>query len=230
MRLHPCHPLPRSCVPLALGLLLAACATPHTPSPPPTPLPTPAVTTPPLGAATSYTGSLSYPARIALPPDTDALIEVLDSRNETRIAAERFALNGRQVPIPFTVDVPATDAALVLQASFIVNGRKRWRSQTLPISAAQPTLGTITLGPIAPSVIHYRCGEILVGFSPGEDGRADLVLPSRRLVLDSAETASGAKYVDAQDAGTWFWSKGTAASASIDGVVLPGCVRADATP
>jgi len=191
------------------------------------------VTTPPpapAAAATTYAGSLGYPARIALPPDTTALVEVLDSRDETVIAVARYALDGRQVPLPFTVDVPAAapDATRVLRASFIVNGRKRWRSQTLPVSPMKTRLGTITLAPIAPPVDQYRCGETLVGLGMGEDGHADLILPSRRVVLTQVTSASGAKFVQASDAGTWFWSKGAEASVSIDGKALPGCVRVGA--
>lgn len=210
-----------------LASLLAACATPAPPPPPP---PAPVVTPPPaapIATATTYSGTLDYPMRIALPPDTAALVEVLDARDETPIAIARYALDGRQVPVPFTIDVPAAEAgaARVLRASFVVKGRKRWRSQTLPVSPAKTQLGTITLGPIAPPVDQYRCGETLVGLGPGEDGHADLVLPSRRLVLTQVPSASGAKYVQADDAGTWFWSKADEASVSIDGAPLPSCTR-----
>ncbi|HMM76634.1 MAG TPA: MliC family protein [Gammaproteobacteria bacterium] len=214
----------------ALASLLAACATPPPPPPPP---PAPVVTAPPpapAAKATTYSGTLDYPMRIALPPDTTALVEVLDSRSETPIAIARYTLDGRQVPLPFTIDVPAAEAgaARVLRASFVVKGRKRWRSQTLPISATKTELGTIALGPIAPPVDQYRCGETLVGLGPREDGHADLVLPSRRLMLTQVPSASGAKYVQADDAGTWFWRKGTHASVAIEGAALPACTRVGA--
>lgn len=210
---------------LGCALLLQACTSPA-PAPPQTTLPAPATAPAPLaGPSTIYTGTLSYPAGIALPPDTDALVEVMDSRSERVLASTRFALDGRQAPVPFTLEAPAAgpDDAQLLRAAFVVNGRKRWRSQALPVSPSRTALGALTLGPIAPSIAQYRCGDLLVGFSSGEDGRADLVLPSRSLVLTQRETASGAKYVSADDPDTWFWSKGRTASVSLAGQLLPSC-------
>ncbi len=210
---------------LGCALLLQACTSPA-PAPPQTTPPAPTIVpAAPAGPPTIYTGTLSYPAQTALPPDTDALVEVIDSRSEQVIAGTRFALDGRQAPVPFTLEVPAAgpDDAQLLRAAFVVNGRRRWRSQAQPVSPSRTALGVLTLGPIAPSVTHYRCGDLLVGFSPGEDGRADLVLPSRSLVLTQRATASGTKYVSADDPDTWFWSKGATASVSLAGEALPSC-------
>jgi len=208
-----------------LGLLvLTACTTPAPP-----PVSSPEVSPPPAAPATaaaSYSGSLTYPLRIALPPDTDALVEVLDSRSEKVVTSTRFPLDGRQVPVPFTIDVPASATeGQVIRAYFVVNGRKRWRSETWPLSPARPVLGALTLAPVAPSVAQWRCGEVLVGFAPTEDGRADLILPSTRYVLDERSSAQGSVYLSGTDAGTWFRLEALQARVSIAGRELPACTR-----
>lgn len=211
-----------------LGLLvLTACTTPTPP-----PVSSPVVSPPPAApvtAAASYSGTLTYPLRIALPPDTDALVEVLDSRSEQVVTSTRIALDGRQVPIPFSIDVPAsTTRGQVIRAYFVVNGRKRWRSETWPLSPAHPLLGALTLAPVAPSVVQWRCGEVLVGFAPTEDGRADLILPSTRYVLDERSSAQGTVYRSGTDPGTWFRLDDMRARVSIAGSELPACMRVGA--
>lgn len=211
-----------------LGLLvLTACTTP-TPRPVSSPV-MPAPPAAPVTAAASYSGTLTYPLRIALPPDTDALVEVLDSRSEQVVTSSRFPLDGRQVPVPFSIDVPASaTAGQVIRAYFVVNGRKRWRSETWPLSPARPVLGALTLAPVAPSVAHWRCGEVLVGFAPTEDGRADLILPSTRYVLDEQSSARDMVYLSGTDPGTWFSLEEKRARVSIAGRELPACTRVGA--
>lgn len=215
---------------LFCSLTVGACTAPApAPSPPVAPPPV-AVPDAPARPAQTYDGMLDYPARIALPPATEALIEVATSRGEERVATSRFALDGVQVPVPFSIAVPATagDDGLVLRAAFVVHGHKRWRSQPRPLSPDQPHVGALTLAPIAPSIAQFRCGEMLVGFSADEDGRADLQLPSASHALVAVASASGAKYARADDDSTWFWQKGDEAMVQIDGEPLPACTRVGA--
>ena len=211
------------------GLLLAACATTPLPTPPPPPAPAHPAVVPlrPAAPPIRFVGGLNYPAQIALPPETEALIEVSTSDSEQLVASTRFALGGAPAPVPFSIEVPAVDdgVPLVLRASFVVNGRKRWRSHTLPVSSGKTQLGVLTLAPVAPSTMQYRCGEMLVGFSPGEDGRADLHLPSRNLVLHRTVTASGVKYEQPDNPATSFWVSGNDAQAQVDGESLPACTK-----
>lgn len=211
-----------------LGLLvLTACTTP---TPPPVSSPEmPPPPAAPVTAAASYSGTLTYPLRLALPPDTDALVEVLDSRSEQVVTSSRFPLAGRQVPVPFSIDVPASATeGQVIRAYFVVNGRKRWRSETWPLSPERPVLGALTLAPVAPSMAQWRCGDVLVGFAQTEDGRADLILPSTRYVLDERSSAHGSVYLSGTDPGTWFRREELRARVSIAGRELPACTRVGA--
>jgi putative lipoprotein len=80
----------------ALAAALAACA-PVTPTVAPQP---PAMKT--------LNGTLSYRLRIAIPPETEATVRLVDvSRADapaTVIAETRFKTGGRQVPLPFRLE------------------------------------------------------------------------------------------------------------------------------
>jgi putative lipoprotein len=80
----------------ALAAALAACA-PVAPTVAPQP---PAMKT--------LNGTLSYRLRIAIPPDTEATVRLVDvSRADaaaTVIAETRFKTEGRQVPLPFRLE------------------------------------------------------------------------------------------------------------------------------
>jgi putative lipoprotein len=53
-------------------------------------------------------GTLTYRLRIAIPPETEAIVRLVDvSRADapaTTIAETRFKTNGRQVPLPFRLE------------------------------------------------------------------------------------------------------------------------------
>ena len=76
----------------ALAAVLAACATPA-PQPP---------------ATKTLDGTLAYRLRIAIPPETEAIVRLVEvSRADapaTVIAETRFRTDGRQVPLPFRLE------------------------------------------------------------------------------------------------------------------------------
>ncbi|MGJ4804222.1 MliC family protein [Luteimonas sp. SDU82] len=85
--------------------------------------------------------------------------------------------------------------------------------------AADPASPSATPGATAAGdvvVAHFRCGDLAVG-TRFDNARGELVLTpgARRLVLQQAVAASGARYVDA--AGNEFWNKGDAATLVLDG-------------
>ena len=78
---------------VVLAAAVAACATPA-PQPP--------------AAMKSLNGTLTYRQRIAVPPDTEATVRLVDvSRADapaTVIAETRFRTEGRQAPFPFRLE------------------------------------------------------------------------------------------------------------------------------
>src|SRR5262245_66495785 len=82
---------------VALAAALTACTTVAPPQPQPQP---PAMKT--------LNGTLVYKQRIALPPQTEAIVRLVDvSRADAAaivIAQTRFNTNGRQVPLPFRLE------------------------------------------------------------------------------------------------------------------------------
>lgn len=80
---------------LALGACLAACTATTTSPPPP-------------AAMKTLSGSLVYKQRIALPPQTEAIVKLVDvSRADAAaivIAETRFRTDGRQAPLPFRLE------------------------------------------------------------------------------------------------------------------------------
>src|SRR5262245_5393690 len=80
---------------VALAAALTACTTVAPPQPQP-----PAMKT--------LNGTLVYKQRIALPPQTEAIVRLVDvSRADAAaivIAQTRFNTNGRQVPLPFRLE------------------------------------------------------------------------------------------------------------------------------
>jgi putative lipoprotein len=82
---------------VTLALVVTACATPAPQPPAPQPPAPPAMKT--------LNGTLTYRVRIAVPPETEAAVRLVDvSRADapaTVIAETRFRTEGRQVPFPF---------------------------------------------------------------------------------------------------------------------------------
>ncbi|WP_300380468.1 META domain-containing protein [Henriciella sp.] len=113
----------------------------------------------------TVTGALSYRQRIALPADAMVKISIWDAgltaEQEAPFAERSFALNGRQVPIPFEIELGAgieleTDA-LRLEAQ-ITNGRGNvlWENAETAMFDFQPgnaDLDVIALAPTRAAVV-----------------------------------------------------------------------------
>ncbi|MCO5147373.1 MAG: META domain-containing protein [Aquamicrobium sp.] len=101
-------------------------------------------------------GELTYLQRIALPDNAVAIVEVKpdDAPDGASVTAEtRIALEGRQVPVAFTLDVPRAhlDAGktYVLRGGIEVDSQMRWLSDPVTIDTAgrADDAGTIRLSP-----------------------------------------------------------------------------------
>jgi heat shock protein HslJ/uncharacterized lipoprotein YbaY len=206
---------------LAVLLALAGCAG-GTSSPAATP------TARPL----TVKGALAYRARIALPPDSRAVVELRDvSRLDGAVVSEqRVDLAGRQVPIPFelVVDRAKLDEAkrYAVRGAVFSGARPAWASDpvTIDTKGTVVDLGTLDMTPV-------RAGAFPTVFQCG-DRRAtvDFLRDSMRLTVGSDTfemrqviAASGARYEAVGDPTTSFWNKGRNATLVVKGRTYPEC-------
>jgi len=112
------------------------------------------------GAAARVTGSVTYPQRIALPPDAALHVALWDTSraDDARLVAnEVVPTGGRQVPIPFaltyaTADIDATHPYAV-EASIVAGGELRFESgaATPVITLGQPVTVELVVQPVSGS-------------------------------------------------------------------------------
>ena len=177
-------------------------------------------------------GELTYLARVALLPDTLAILELLDRSvpGGQPVATEQLALDGRQVPIPFALEV-ARDrleetGSYAFRGTFLVNGLIDWVTEPLTIdpTSAQVDLGTILMLREEPIALNYDflCGDqpIRAGF---DADRMRLEVGDEGFDLRAAVSASGARYVAVGDPNTSFWSKGERGTLELRGQTYPEC-------
>jgi heat shock protein HslJ/uncharacterized lipoprotein YbaY len=182
--------------------------------------------------AATFSGSLSYRQRIALPPSAEVALEISDSASNAVVAEHRFALDGRQAPIAFEI-VPKAGVLRVgggyrLRAAIVIDGEMRWLNAEQPLDATRGDLGEILLEPQEPAFkgADFRCGDTLVRFALGEGDVADMRIGNTAYAMHKAVAASGVKYENPGEPGTFFWRKGDGALVSVDGRTLPECVPA----
>lgn len=186
-------------------------------------------------------GELSYRARIALPPDAVAKLELRagPAPSGAIIAEREIPLDGRQVPIDFTLEfdpqaIPAGAGAVpVFQGALESGGDRRWISEPMVIdrSATTTDLGVLMLERPGTDVTvsELRCGERRArATASGEE----LVLEAagQRWRLSRVVSASGARYQRPGDRGTEFWNKGEQATLRLAGRAWPECEVRRAPP
>lgn len=175
----------------------------------------------------TLTGELFYRQRIALTPDSVAVVEFRDEQGRVR-ADSHFATEGRQVPLPFALQVPV-DTGGQLRGAIWSHGRPTWLSEPLAVSTGtEPKdVGEIRLHQFEPMGFASRmvCGEteIEIGFI---DDQARLRIDGETIDLYPAVSASGARFEAKGDPDTFFWSKGNTALVGLRGQMLPECAPA----
>lgn len=184
----------------------------------------------------SISGSLSYRARVALPPESYALVEVRDAAAEesdgsATLASQRIDLIGRQVPIRFTLEIPP-DAlrranAYILRATIFERERPAWLSEPLAMNhrVDQLDVGEMLLLPRRGAAFSsiLECGRLQISAGYAGD---DLLLEAlgERHVMLPVPSASGARYQAAGDPDTEYWSRGSVASLTLHGQRYPLCI------
>ncbi|MDR5651953.1 META domain-containing protein [Ruixingdingia sedimenti] len=161
----------------------------------------------------TLTGSLSLRERIALPQDTQAVVE-LRRPDGSFVTEWREDLGTRQPPVSFSVTGPA-GVDLVLHGALLAGPDRAWVTGPMPIAADAGEKGdgddlgllmTRAWPPLA-FALALRCGDtdLRMGFT-AEGVRLDI--GGRLIDLAPAVAASGAKYAAADDPETWVWWKG----------------------
>jgi heat shock protein HslJ/uncharacterized lipoprotein YbaY len=192
----------------------------------------------PLGAAAgtfTIAGELTYKPRIALPPDSRAVIELRGSAPPDVVVAERFIeLAGRQVPIPFELGVDRSDLensqTYTFHAAIYSEGLPIWINAGDVVQATDVDLdlGRVMLQPFDTKVkaTNWRCEDqaVSVDFA-GEAAR--LRAGSDTFALRRVVTASGAKYEALGDSSTYVWNKGDELTVAVRGRDYPSCRPAE---
>ena len=181
--------------------------------------------------ARSVEGALTYLARIALPAGTEIVIEAR-GLHDTLLAESRFQSGGKQVPLPFSMTLP-DDVSATIRAAMVQDGQPVWVSDVIAVQAGNSPvdLGEIVLNSYQPMgfATTLRCGDVRLRVGFFED-RAVLETDVDRFILPQVPAASGAKFEDATDQGTFYWSRGDTALVSLGGEVLPECVAVPPEP
>jgi heat shock protein HslJ/uncharacterized lipoprotein YbaY/membrane-bound inhibitor of C-type lysozyme len=207
----------------------------------------PTVSTSPSSQTFAVSGGLSYRERIALPPDSTVLVELLaapvDASFPTVVLAEqRIELIDRQVPIPFRLTVEHSKISsggryVVRSTIFGADGRVLWitsEEHLIDTDTESANLGTLMMNP--PSIeaspeaaggmgATYQCGDRQVN-AVFEEHRVRLSVGNEQLLLEVTPAASGVKYGAPNDASTYFWTKGERALLEVRGERYPECEAA----
>jgi heat shock protein HslJ/uncharacterized lipoprotein YbaY len=187
-------------------------------------------------ATLAIRGALSYRARIALPPDSRAIVALKDvSRPDGPVVAEqRIDLYGRQVPIAFdlAVDRAKLDDAkrYAVRGAVFVGGRPVWASDPVMIDR---TTGSVDVGTLV--MVPVRAGAFASVFQcGGERATVDFARRAMRLTVGNqtfemrqAVAASGARFEAVGDPTTSFWNKGRWATLVVKGSTYPECLQVD---
>ena len=186
--------------------------------------------------ALTVKGALGYRARIALPPDSRAIVALKDvSRPDGAVVAEqRIDLGGRQVPIAFdlAVDRAKLDDArrYAVRGAVFSGGRPLWASEPVMIDRTSGIVdvGTLGMTPVRAGAFAtvFQCGDqrATVGFG---QNAMQLTVGSATFELRQAVAASGARYEAVGDPTTSFWNKGRRATLVVKGRTYPECVQVD---
>lgn len=167
----------------------------------------------------TVTGQVSYLDRMALPDEAVLLVEVLGTDGRL-IADARMPTDGRQVPVPFAIDVRA-QSDVILRAGIMLGFDLVWLGD--PVMAVGDAGVDLMLRRYQPLgfTAAYRCGDLMVRTGFAGD-RLVIYTGALRRVLDSVPAASGARY-EAADGSVVFWNRGDTATLTLDGTDLPEC-------
>jgi heat shock protein HslJ/uncharacterized lipoprotein YbaY len=184
----------------------------------------------------SVRGSLTYRARIALPPESIAVVELRDdsSSDHPVIKEQRIALRDKQVPIGFELMVDRsaliTSRQYNVRGGILLAGKPIWATEPVLIDPAYGSidLGMLTMMPFRAQAFttSLRCGNqnVTIGYTADT---MHLTVGKETIEMRPVEAASGAKFAATGDSTTTFWSKGDRAMLVLRGQSFPECTRVE---
>ncbi|MFO7764316.1 MAG: META domain-containing protein [Wenzhouxiangellaceae bacterium] len=184
------------------------------------------------------TGSLLHLERIALPPDSTMIVELRSGQapNDMLVASYSEALEGRQVPFAFELEIPAESAEsqdpLQFRGGVHTSAGDLWLTESVPVEMTGRSvldLGELRLRRSAQVEFGtpFRCGRHTVAF--GALGRHPrLIVDGKVFDMARERSASGARFRSLDDSETEFWNKGAQAMVTVRGERLPECRRIEA--
>jgi heat shock protein HslJ/uncharacterized lipoprotein YbaY len=184
----------------------------------------------------SVRGSLTYRARIALPPESIAVVELRDvsSSDHPVIKEQRIALRDKQVPIRFELMVDRsaliTSRQYNVRGGILLAGKPIWATEPVLIDPAYGSidLGMLTMMPFRAQAFttSLRCGNqnVTIGYTADT---MHLTVGKETIEMRPVEAASGAKFASTGDSTTTFWSKGDRAMLVLRGQSFPECARVE---
>ena len=195
---------------------------------------------------TVLTGNLVYRERIALRPGSTARISLEDvSRADApshTIASRTIQLDGRQVPIPFTLGVDTEDLSARGRYSLRAtihgpDGNLAWTTDTARLlhpSAGDQDFGNVMLVQVRGggssgerNEVAYRCGDTTIEVLYS-DNDAIVRFDDREENLRRVPSGSGGKYENGrsrQSDYVLFWEKGGSAQLQAGARDYPECTR-----
>ncbi|WP_101067497.1 META domain-containing protein [Roseovarius salinarum] len=174
----------------------------------------------------TISGALRYDAKMALPPAAEVVVEVRGAL-DARLGQATFGADGQQVPLPFSLDVPA-ELSGRLRAVIRLGGKPRWLVRDVPVRADATDLGEIAMTLATPLAFATRfdCGGTPVAFGMLDD-RAVLRVGERDIPMQPAKAATGARHVATGGENAEIRTTGDTARVTVDGRTLPDCKKAD---
>lgn len=184
----------------------------------------------------AVSGALSYRARIALPADARAVVELKAGPGDDGpiVAEQRIDLKGRQVPIPFALAVdrarlPA-GATLRLRGAVFIGARAVWVTDSTAVDAQAPVLdlGVVWMQAAQPAgafATTWRCGGQDVTLDHTESF-TQLIVRTERFRMRAVPTAgAGTRFEAMSDPTTSLAWDGGRARLTIRGNAYPECTE-----
>ena len=188
-----------------------------------------------LTGTVTIRGALAYRARIALPKQAVAVVELRgDSGTDGAVVAEqRIELNGKQVPVPFELIVDRSTLAgkppYQIRGGIVVAGRPAWSTALVVIDETVDSvdLGTLLMSPARTGAmtVALACGEqtVVARFDPGA---AQMTAGEQTYALREARASAGTKYVARDNSDTAIWNESARTRVKLEGRILADCAPA----